>query len=117
MGEAALLLQLADGEEAGSILKFLVFDELADQLPARVIVLRVLFGRLLGAGEEGAGLEIHQVGGHDDELGGEVDVEELESVDVIEILLGDPFYRDRLDVEFVLFDEVKEKIEGAFEDL
>lgn len=54
VGEAALLLKLAEGEESCGVFEFFVFDELADELPAWVIVLGIFFGRLLGAGEEGA---------------------------------------------------------------
>ena len=56
VGETSLLFQLPEREEACGVLEFLVLDELADQLPARIIILRIFLGRLLGAGQQGAGL-------------------------------------------------------------
>jgi len=115
-GEAALLVEFAEGEETGCVLEFFVFDELADEFPAWVIVFDVFFGGLFGAWEEGSGFQVHQVRRHDDELRGEVDVEEFEGIDVIEILFGDFLDGDRVDIELVLFDEVEQEIERALED-
>lgn len=116
VGEAAFLFEFADGEEAGGVFEFFVFDELADEFPAGIVFVGVFFGRLFGAGEEGSGFEVHEVRGHDDKFGGEVDVEEFKGVDVVEVLLGDALDGDGVDIEFVLFDEVEEEVEGAFED-
>ena len=55
VGEAPLLLQLADGEETGGVLEFLILDELADEFPARVIVLRVLLREAARCGGGGCG--------------------------------------------------------------
>lgn len=116
VGETTLLVELAEGEESGGVLEFFVFDELADEFPARIIVLDVFFRRLLGARQEGSGFQIHQIGRHDDELGSEVDVQELEGIDVIEVLLGDFLNGNRLDIQFVLFDKVEQEIERTLED-
>src|SRR5690606_30625790 len=45
-GEAAFLLDLADTEERGGVLEFLVLDQLADQVPARIVLLDVFLRRL-----------------------------------------------------------------------
>ena len=116
VGEAAFLFEFAQREEAGGVLEFLVFDELADEFPARIVLLGVFFRRLVDAREQGPAFQIHQVGGHHDELGGEVDVEELEGVDVVEILAGDALDGDGMDVHLVLLDEVEQEVERAFED-
>ena len=79
-------------------------------------LLDIFFGRLFRPRQEGAALDVHEVRGHHDELRGEIDVENLEGLDVCEVLLGNPFDRDVLDIDFVLLDEVEEEIEGAFED-
>ncbi len=116
MGETALLIDFAKGEETCCVLEFLVFDELANEFPARVVVFNIFLGRLFGAREKGSGFDVHQVGRHHNELGSEVDVEELESIDVIEVLLGDLLDRNGVDVQLVLFDQVEQEIERAFED-
>ena len=116
MGEATFLLELAEAEETGGVLEFFILDELADELPARIVFLGVLLRRLVHAWQERPAFQIHQVGGHHDELGSEVDVEQLEGVDVVEILAGDALDGNGMDVHLVLFDEVEEEIERAFED-
>ncbi len=116
VGEAAFLFHFPEAEEAGGVLEFFVFDELSDEFPAWVVLFGVFFGWLVDAGEECAAFEVHQVCGHDDELGGEVDVEEFEGVDVVEVLAGDSLDGDGMDVELIFFDEVEEEVEGAFED-
>lgn len=115
VGETALLIELAKGEEAGGVFEFFVFDELADQFPTRIIILDIVFGRLFAPGQEGSGFQIHQIGCHDDELGGEVDVQKLEGIDVIEVLLGDFLDRDRMDIQLVFFDQIEQEIQGALE--
>ena len=116
VGEAAFLFEFAQGEESGGVLEFLVFDELADEFPARIVLFGVLFGRLIDAWQQRPAFQIHQVGGHHDELGGEVDVEQLEGVDVVEILAGDALDGNGMDVHLVFFDEVEQEVERAFED-
>ena len=118
VGEVVLLGLGAPSELGGGVLELLVFDELADEVPAGVVVvLLLLAGGEVVLGEEGAALDIHEVGGHDDELGGEFDVEHPEGLDVGEVAGGDFFEGDGVDVEFLLFDEVEEEVEGALEDL
>lgn len=115
-GETALLIELAEREEAGGVFEFFVFDELTDEFPAWIIFFNVLFRGLLGAWQQGSGFKIHQIGCHDDELGGEIDVQELERVDVIEVLFGDFLDRNRLDIQLVLFDKVEQEIQRTFKD-
>ncbi len=116
VGEATLLIELAEGEEARGVFELFVFDELADEFPARIIILDVLFRRLFVAREKGSGFQVHQIGRHDDELGSEVDVQELERVDVIKILLGNFLDRDGVDIELVFFNKIEQEIERTLED-
>jgi hypothetical protein len=110
------LIEFTERKETSSVFEFFVLDELTDELPARIIFFDVFFWGLLGAWQQGSGFQIHQVGRHDDELGSEVDVQELERVDVIQVLFGDFLDRDRLDIQLVLFDEVEQEIQRTFED-
>lgn len=114
--ETAFLLDLADAEVVGGIFKFFVFDELADQFPAWVIVIGIFFGGLFLAGQQGAALEVHQVRCHDDELGSEVNIEHAEGFDIIQVLAGDAGDRDALNIKLVFFDQIEEQIEGTLED-
>ncbi len=116
VGETALLIELAQGEETRGIFEFFVFDELADQFPAWIIVLDIFFGRLFVARKQSPGFQIHQIGCHDDELGGEVDVQELEGIDVIEVLLGNFLDRDGMDIQLIFFDKIKQEIQRTLED-
>ena len=115
MGEAAFLLEFAQGEEPGRILEFFVFNKLADKLPARIVLLGILFGWLIHARQQGAAFQIHQIGRHDDELGGQIDVKQLECIDVVEVLAGDSLDGDRMDIHLVFFDEVEQQVERTFE--
>ncbi len=114
-GEDRFLLDLPAGEEAGGILEFFVFNELADQFPTRVVFVCLVVGRLFPFGEKGPALNIHQVGGHGDEFGCQIDVEKFEGLEVIEILGCDPFQRYVVNVHLVFPNEVKKQVEGAFE--
>lgn len=80
---------------------------MANEFPTWIIFLDVFFRGLLVAREKGSGFQIHQIGCHHNELGSEVDVEEFEGIDVIEVLLGDFFDGNRLDIQLVLFDKVE----------
>ncbi len=115
VGETPLLIELAKGEEARGIFEFFVFNELADQFPAWIIILDILLGRLFAARQKGPGFQIHQIGCHDDELGGEVDVQKLEGIDVIEVLFGDFLDRDGMDIQLVFFDQIEQKVQGTLE--
>ncbi|MEY3395620.1 MAG: hypothetical protein RL346_1856 [Verrucomicrobiota bacterium] len=117
MGKPALLIDFPERQKASGILEFLVFDQLANQFPARIVVFHILLWRLLVAGKQGPGFDIHQIGGHHDEFRRKVDIQQLEGIDVIEILPGDLFNGNAVDVQLVFFDEVEQQVEGTFEDL
>jgi len=105
-------------EFAGEVLEFFVFEELADQFEARVAEVVLFLARFgLAAGQEHGGLDFHEGGGHDEEFAGEVDVELLEHIDILEVLVGDGGDGDVLDVHLGAADEVEEQVEGAVVDV
>ena len=104
-------------QKLGGILEFLVLDELPDQLPARILLIGVIFRRLLRLREQFATLDVHQIGRHDDELAGQLHVEHLEGVDVVEILLRDALNGHIINTDFIFLDEIQQQVEGALENL
>jgi len=50
-------------------------------------------------------------------LSGEVEIEGLHHLEMLEILLRDEGHGDVVDVELVLLDQVQQKIEGPFKDV
>jgi hypothetical protein len=108
-------------EAVGRLLELLVLEEALDQLGPGVDLLeRGVFIRLLdrlglGVGQELARLQVAQGRRHHQVLAGDVDVEALHGVEVLEVLLGDEGDRDVEDLELVLAHQVQEQVEGALE--
>ena len=112
------LFGLEDLQAGGGVLEFFVFDELADEFPARVFAFLLAFHRhLLVHGQQFAALDIHERRGHDKEFAGDLQIELAHEVNVFDELRGEPREVDLINVHLLLFDEVKEQIERAFEDL
>ena len=57
-----------------SVLELLVFDELPDQFPARIILFGLLFRRLHMDRQQAAALDVNEVRRHDHELAGDFEV-------------------------------------------
>ena len=115
MGKSSFLFELAQAQETCRIFEFFVFDELADQFPAWIVIFGVLFRRLIHPRQQCPAFQVHQVRGHDDKLGREIDIEQLEGVDVVQILAGDSLDGNRMNVHLVFLNEVKQQVQGAFE--
>ena len=115
--EDSLLLQRARLQLRGRFLELFVFDQLPDQIPARIFFIDILLRRLLIDREQAAAFQVNQVRRHDDELARDIDVQLLEGLQIFEVLLRDPLERDVVNVELVALDQVKEEIERAFENL
>ena len=98
-------------------LEFLVFDQLANQIPARIIFIDIFFWRLLIDREKAAAFQINEICRHDDEFAGDVDVQFLERLEILKVLAGDSFKGDFMDVDLIAFDEIEQQIERAFENL
>ena len=58
-------------------------------------------------------LDVHELGGHDDEVAGDLQIEFLHEMKVLQELLRDAGDRDIVDVELVPFDEEQEEIERS----
>src|SRR5690606_42157640 len=93
-------------------------EELVDEFPAGVegVVVAAFGDGGLAAGEEHAAFDLHEGGGHDEELAGDVEVELLERVEHVDVLAGDRFDGDVVDIQLVLFDEKEEEVEQALKD-
>src|SRR6266516_4219543 len=102
----------------GGVFELFVFDELADQLPARVFLLLVALGLdLLVHRQQFAALDIHERRGHHEKLTGDFEVELAHQLDVLNELRGDLRQVDLVNVHLLLFHQVQEQVERAFEDL
>ena len=102
-------------EVISRILEFLVLDELADQIPTRVLLLVLLGKHLQINREQFLALDVHQRGGHDDELAGELEVEPLHQVDVFAELVGQLDHVHLVDIDLFLADEVQQQIQRPLE--
>ena len=85
-------------------LEFLVFDQLPNQIPARIIFVRILFRRLLIDRQQAAAFQVNQVRGHDHEFAGDIDIQFLESLEIFEILPGDSLEGNVVNVDLVPLD-------------
>lgn len=115
--EKRFLQFFAFAQNLSRFLEFSVFDELADELPSRVVFLRFLLGGLLVLGEEGSAFNVHEGGGHDKEVPGDFEVELAHRLQILEVIVDDFLDKDLVNIYLVLFDEVEEKVEGTFKDL
>ena len=115
--ENLLLLQLARLQLRSRFLEFFVFDQLPDQIPARIVLVDVLLRRLLIDREQAAALQVNEVRRHDHELARNIDVQLLERLQILEVLLRDPLERDVVNIELVALDQVKQQIERSLENL
>ncbi len=108
------------GDAGGGVLELLVLDELVDELPARIELLVldcVGVDGLLVLGQEHPAFDLHERGGHDEELAGQLELELAHGVEGVEVLRGDLLDGDVVDIELVLADEEQQQVERAFEDL
>jgi hypothetical protein len=85
-----------------------------DQLGSRIDDL-VLALRRVG-GQQHAGLDPGERGRHEEIFRGHVQIELLHELDVLEVLLCDACDRNLGNVHLVEADEMKQQVEGAFED-
>jgi len=97
-----------------------VLEELVDELPAGIdLVVGVGVGvdGVEALGEEHAALDLHEGGGHDENVAGDIEVERLHRAESLEVLFRHRLDRNVVDIDFVFPDEEKQKIKRAFEDL
>ena len=113
--------QAADKEYRYKVIRRKISEELADEVPARVLALLALgAGLLVGARvgrEEHPALDVGERRRHHEELAREVEVEHLHRLEVGGVLVGDAGDGDVVDVHLVLADEVEQEVERTLEDL
>src|ERR1035437_1525726 len=116
--ENVFLPGFEDLELRRGILEFLVFDQLADQFPARVFALIFAFHlRLLVNGQQFAALDVHQSRGHHQKLARNLQVQHPQGVDVLDELGRQPGEIHLVNVHLLLLYQIKKQIERAFKDL
>jgi hypothetical protein len=67
--------------------------------------------------QQAAAFKVNEVCRHHDEFAGKFDVELLEGLKIFEVLASNALDRNVVDVDLVLFDQVKQEVERSFEDL
>jgi len=102
-------------KKLSGIFEFFVLEEALDEFFARVGGLLFGGGERVGR-EKHFGFDVDERGRHVDEFGGDIHIEFLELVEVGEVLGGDYGDGDVMNVHFLLFDEVEEEVERAFEE-
>ena len=107
-----LLLLGAVQQSGGDILKFLVLNKLANQLPAGIaLVLVFLVSHLLIDRQQLLALDVHERRGHDEKLTGDLQIKLAHEFDVFDEFLGDLGQIDLIDVHFLLANEVEQQIQ------
>ena len=115
-GEHVFLGQLPLLEMRGGILELLILHELADQVPARVLLFFFQFGPLLDRQKHPA-LYHHERCGHHDKLTRDVEIEHAHEGKVFHVLGGDPLDGDVVNVDLFFLDKVEKQIKRPLEDL
>lgn len=126
-GGACEPVGVAGLEGVGRVLVLLVGEELLDELVAgvfggvldrggRVASLGIVALFRGWGGDDHAGLDLDEGGGHDEELAGLLDVdvgaELLHEGEVLEVLGGEGGDGDVVEVDLAAFDEVEQEVEG-----
>jgi len=101
----------------GSVLELLVFDQLPDQLPARVVFVGIFFRRLLVGRQKAAAFPVNEIGRHDEKFAGQIDIQFREGLKILEVLVRNALERDIVNVDLVALDQVKEEIKRPLENL
>jgi hypothetical protein len=94
--------------------------KLADELFLRqggILVAGVGGVRVLFLGQQRLALPVEQGGGHDQEVGGDIEVELLHQEHVGQVLVGDLADGNRRDIQLMRLNQVQEQVERTFEAL
>ena len=67
--------------------------------------------------QQAAAFQVNEICRHNDELASEFDIQLLERLKIFEVLASDAFKRNVIDVDLILFNQVKQEIERSFENL
>lgn len=115
---AAFPLFAAGFEGIGGIAELFVLQELPDELSAGVgIILARLPGFTLAfwRGSEHARLDLHERGGGQEKLAGELDVDAVDLREIGHVLVGEGGDGDVCDVDLGAADQIEQEIQGPFE--
>ena len=104
-------------QQFGRDLELLVLEQAPYQQVARIFLVPRVAGRGFGPRQQHLALDVNQRRRHDEELAGEVEVQLLQQVQVLEVLLRDDRDLDVIHVHLVLLDQMDEQVERAFERL
>ena len=104
---------------SGGVLEFFVFDELADEFPARVFLLDGLLaaGGLVFGREQAAAFQVNQVRRHGDEVARAVEVGLRDGGEVVEVLADEPFQGQVVKLDLLLAHEVQKQVERTLENV
>ena len=104
-------------EDLGDVLERLALDQPRQQqvalFPQRQLVVEI---DVVGTGQQAARLELDQGGGDQHELGGDVEVEPLHVLDLLQIAVDDDRQVDLVDVDLLLQDQLQEQVERTLVD-
>ena len=98
------------------LLEFLVLEQLVNQFPAwidAVLFAALEVDRRFAPGEQHAAFDLHQGGSHDKKFSRHIEIEFPHIVEDLDVLFGDRFDRDIVDIELVFSDEEKQEVERA----
>ena len=114
-GEATPRFVGQRAEQAGDVLERLALQQAGQQevalLPKGQLVVELDVG---AAGEQPPGLQLDERGGDQQELGGDVEVERLHALDLVEVGVDDPGQADLVDVDLLGEDQLQEQVERTF---
>jgi len=99
------------GQNLNRIIEDIVYDPFVDEEMAAT------GGDLLVHGQQFPAFDVHQGRGHDEKLAGDFQIEHPHEIDVFDELSGELREVDLVNIHFLLFNEIKEQVERAFEDL
>ena len=108
MREKILHLLFPMGQETGSVLELFILNQLANEIPAWILIIGFILRRLVVLRQQIAAFEIKQVGRHHDKLAGQRDIQHLEGFYISEILLSNAFDGNIIDIHLILLDEIKQ---------
>jgi hypothetical protein len=67
--------------------------------------------------QKAAAFDVDQIRRHYNELSRDLQVEHSKCFEILEVLARDPFNRNIVDINLVLFDEIEQEVQWTFKDL
>src|SRR5262249_1044013 len=77
----------------------------------------VFLRRLLVNWQEASAFQVNEVCRHHDKFARQLDVQFFERLKILEVLAGDAFEPDIVNIDLILLDEIKKQIEWPLENL